>query len=417
MREAGAFMRLAPQGGRSRCRIVGHPAGCGSHARQRLHRACDALLHTLEQPVARRVVRTHERLLEGVGIGRAVALEDEAAQAQQRRAVVAPVIHAGLEAVEYRQGHEARQPAVERALELALDELAQHRGQALGALEHHVAHEAIAHHDVGGALEDVVALHVAVEADEAGGRGLAHELARALDRLAALDRFLADVEQPHARLGHAVHGAHERAAQHRKLQQVFGRAVHVGAQVEHGGVAILAVGQDGGDGRAVDALDGLEQVARQRHQRARVARRHAHVRGRLGLRIGRLHLGDRHAHGGIALLAQCHLHRVVHRHHFRGGHHLAARPATRGSQRIGLAHQQQFGLGMRIEEGAAGRQRHGRAVVAAHAVHRQPHPAQRLRRHGAPSEMIRVRMRGRRRRGRAGKDQASAFVLSTLRPR
>jgi hypothetical protein len=47
--------------------------------------------------------------------------------------------------------------------ELLADELGPACRQAFGGLEHHVADEAVADHDVGRALEDVVAFDVAVK--------------------------------------------------------------------------------------------------------------------------------------------------------------------------------------------------------------------------------------------------------------
>jgi hypothetical protein len=116
-------------------------------------------------------------------------------------------------------------------------------------------------------------VHVAGRADRA------QQLAGALDRLVALDLFLADVQQPDARVLLAVDGRDQRAAHHRELQQVLGGAVDVGAEVQHGGVAAELVRHHRGDRRAVDALERLQHVARHRHQRAGVAGRDAGVRG------------------------------------------------------------------------------------------------------------------------------------------
>ena len=163
--------------------------------------AADAVLDPVEQAVPGRVVGAVERLLERERVGRAVALEHQAAQAEQRRAVVAPVVDARLEAVQHRQRGERGQLGERVARELLLDELGQHRRQPFGGLEHDVADEAVADDDVGRALEDVVGLDVAVEIDDAGGGRGAQQLARLLDRLAALDRLFADVEQADRRLG------------------------------------------------------------------------------------------------------------------------------------------------------------------------------------------------------------------------
>src|SRR5690606_31258692 len=53
---------------------------------------------------------------------------------------------------------------------------------------------------------------------------------------------------------------------------------------------------------------------------------------------------------------------------FAGGDEAAACPAGRGRERIVAADEDEFGLGMAIEEGPAGRQDDRRPVVAAHAI-------------------------------------------------
>jgi len=77
----------------------------------------------------------------------------------------------------------------------------------------------------------------------------------------------------------AIERAAQRAAHHRELQQVLGAAIHVRAQVEHLGETTAHVGQQGGDGRPVDGVEGLEHIARQGHQRAGIASRDANVGG------------------------------------------------------------------------------------------------------------------------------------------
>ena len=61
----------------------------------------------------------------------------------------------------------------------------------------------------------------------------AQQLARLLHHVVALDLLGADVEQADARARLALHRAHERRAHDGELQQLLGRAVGVGAEVEH----------------------------------------------------------------------------------------------------------------------------------------------------------------------------------------
>jgi hypothetical protein len=169
------------------------------------------------------------------------------------------------------------------------------------------------------------------------------------------------------------------SAHHRKLKQVFGRAVDIGAEVEHGGETVLAMRHHGGDGGAVDAVHRLEHVARHGHQGAGVAGRDAGMRATLQLRDG-------HAHGGVALAAQRHFHRVVHVDDLAGLDRAAARITLRVrrhvSQRFGAADEDDFSLWMRRQKGLACGQRDRRAMVATHHVHRQANPLQRRGRGG-----------------------------------
>src|SRR3546814_20163701 len=60
------------------------------------------------------------------------------------------------------------------------------------------------------------------------------QLGRLLDYLVALDDLFADVEQTHRRMIPAVDGGNQRRAHDGELQQVLGRTVHIGAQIENG---------------------------------------------------------------------------------------------------------------------------------------------------------------------------------------
>ena len=110
-------------------------------------------------------VRLAQRVAEAQHVGAAVALHDDALQADQRRAVVAARIDALLERHQRGIRGERRQLAQRIARELRLQEVVEHHDQALGDLERDVADEAVADDDVGRALVDVVALDVAVEVE------------------------------------------------------------------------------------------------------------------------------------------------------------------------------------------------------------------------------------------------------------
>ncbi|MNS39671.1 hypothetical protein D3C72_719610 [compost metagenome] len=186
-----------------------------------------------------------------------MALDDHAAQAQQRGAVIAAVIDAVAQTVQHRLGDGASQQRENIAFELFVDDAGQHLRQPFNGLEHDVADKAVADDDVDRALEDVVAFHVAVEIQGAA----AQKLGGFLDDFIALDDFFADVEQAHGGVLTMVHRLRQRGAHDGELQKVLGRAVHIRAQVQHRGGAARLVRNGRGDRGAVDAVQRLEHVA------------------------------------------------------------------------------------------------------------------------------------------------------------
>ena len=85
--------------------------------------------------------------------------------------------------------------------------------------------------------------------------------------------------------------------------------IDIGAQIEHQGALAFLIRQIGGDGRALDVEQSLEQIAGERHQRARIASGHA------GLGAAIPNQFDGSPHRRIAFAAQRDLHRVVRGHH------------------------------------------------------------------------------------------------------
>ena len=108
---------------------------------------------------------------------------------------------------------------------------------------------------------------------------LLQELRGLLDHVVALDVFLADVEKTDGRALDALDRRGERAAHHRELDELRRRAVDVGAKVERSGDA-LARRQLRCDRGTVDTGQRLQHEARDRHERAGVAGRHARLRRR-----------------------------------------------------------------------------------------------------------------------------------------
>jgi hypothetical protein len=212
------------------------------------------------------------------------------------------MIDAALEPLHRRHRGDCLQTGQRPTFEFLAHEASQHLDQAFGCLERHVAHEAVAHHDVGCALEDVVALDIAVEVQ----RTRAQQFARLLDHVVALDDLFADVQQADCRAFLLVDRRHQRRSQDGELQQVVRAAVDVGAEIEHGRHAALLVRNHARDGWTVDAIERLEDETCNRHQGAGVAGTDTHVRASF------LDQVDREPHRGIALAAQRQSHWVVH---------------------------------------------------------------------------------------------------------
>jgi len=239
-----------------------------------------------DHAVGRGVVGTLDGPFERVGVGRAVTLDDQPTQTEQRGAIVAPMINAPFETRQHRQRHDSEQLGEPRAAEFLAQHLTDHLGQSFGALERHVADKAVADNDVGRALEDVVAFNVAEEV-EIGG---AQQLTGLLNDLVALDDFFANVEQTDRWTRLLLDHRHHRRGHLRKLQQVLGLAVGVGTKIQHGRAGTFLVRDGGGNCRAVNAVQRLENVTRHGHQRAGVAGGNARLSGAF------LELIDGHAH-------------------------------------------------------------------------------------------------------------------------
>ena len=309
-------------------------------------------------------------------ISRAVAFEHQATQAQQGRAVIAAVIHPPLERPQHGVRQHSSQLREPVAGKLLLEEGRHHGRQPLAGFERHIAHKPVAHHNVGGAFENIIALDIAVKIQAAIIASLHQQLARLLDHFIALDGFFADIEQAHCGLLFTAEHRHQSRPHHGKLQQMFCLAIHIGAQIQHRGARTQGIGQLKRNGRAVNPFHGFEQIARHRHQSAGVARRNRRMRRTCA------HLANGHAHGRIFFAPQRSFHRVVHADHFRGRHDSgsAFRQALHAGllrphrlQRFGLPHQQQRGIRVAQNKLRTRRQRNLRTMVTPHAINGQHH--------------------------------------------
>ena len=169
--------------------------------------------------------------------------------------------------------------------EFLAQELRNHLRNPFGTFQGDVPHEPVTHDDVGGALVYVVTLDVAEEVQAAA----AQQFGRTLHQVVALDVLDADVEQADRRRFIVLERGNQARAHDPELEEVFGSAIDVGAQVQHIGAATHGW-KHAADGRAVYAGKGLEHEPGHGHQRTGVAGADA------GVRLARLHQIHRHPH-------------------------------------------------------------------------------------------------------------------------
>ena len=273
------------------------------------------------------------------------------------------MVDPALEPLQCRHRHQRRQLAQPATTEFLAEEAGEHGREPFRGLQGDVADEAVANHDIGRAAIDVGAFDVAVKVESTG----AQQFGGVLDDLVALDFLLADVEQAHRRAIDMLDGGHQHRTHDAELHQMLGRAIDVGAEIEHIAAAARRR-QDGRDRGPVDARQHLQHEAGDRHQGAGVAGRDR------GLGVAGLDQIDRHPHRRVLLAAQRVGRRLVHFDDLAG--HLHAQAVTELGQqrrherlqRIGTADQNGRGIGIGPQVGRRGRHRDRRAVVAAHAV-------------------------------------------------
>src|SRR6516165_2030428 len=222
-----------------------------------------------EQLVTHHVVALIDRVGEALGVGSAMAFDDDPVKPEKDAAIRLARIHfAGKrpERAPREQVAELRDQAAAQLLFEIMGELA--RG-ALGRFECDVAGKTFRYHHVDGSLADIIAL------DEAGITevrpasftenfpGIAHRLQSLCFLYANVkepDRWPLDAEQ---RGGHgAAHGS--------KADEMRGIGADRGAEIEHDGLP-LQRRPDRGDRRSFDAGHGLELELGHRHERAGIA--------------------------------------------------------------------------------------------------------------------------------------------------
>ena len=186
----------------------------------RLHGAAQVVLHAgLGLP---------DGVLDALGLGRAVGLDDRLPCAQEGCAAVLLAVHLVLQVCHTALEQQVSQLAAEVCEEHLLQHAQQHFCHALGQLEDDVAGEAVAHHDVEIARKDIASLGVARKAWHL----LGHERMRLDREVVALLLLLADVEHRHTRTLDAQHRLGVNRADQAVLVQHFGLAVDVQTHVQ-----------------------------------------------------------------------------------------------------------------------------------------------------------------------------------------
>src|SRR5262245_37300403 len=227
------------------------------------------LLHDLIVQPATGVARGYrQRVLDRPVARRAVADDADAVDAQERSAAVFAVVvavHQSLQrllallAFDIKSGEDFLKRHLHDELE-----------DALASLQHHVADEAIADHDIRGAAVNVAALDIADEllAQAAG----VEERVRVLGEIVPLLLLLADVHQTDGRTRSLKNVPCEDAAHHPVLEQMRGLGADVGADIDqHAGTAQGL--HDGGDTGTAHALDEQPVHEAAGDHRPRIARR------------------------------------------------------------------------------------------------------------------------------------------------
>ncbi len=179
--------------------------------------------------------------------------------------------------------------------------------RALHRLHRHIAGKSVGHDDVGLTRHQVVAFDKADVVECAG----AQQRGRILDCLVTLDVLGADVQQRNAWILDAIDIRSDERAHHGVLEQLLGRRLRVGAEVQH--VDGTRLGRNlGYDRRAIDAGQHLENELCRGHQGAGVAGTDTRIRRPVFDEV------DRHAHGRVFLAAQRIRRRLRHGDDFAG---------------------------------------------------------------------------------------------------
>src|SRR5215469_11897468 len=154
-------------------------------------------------------------VLDGFGVGAAVADDADAAHTQQRRAAVLGIVHAPLEIGEGFLGQQRSDAAGNGGFERLAQQVLHQVHQTFADLQGDIPDEAIANDHVYFAAVYVAAFYVANEVQVK----ILEERPGGTRQVVALVLFLANGENPHLRLGAAQHDTRVDLAHHGELCQ------------------------------------------------------------------------------------------------------------------------------------------------------------------------------------------------------
>ena len=237
--------------------------------------AIEHLFDLVRQVVAGHLIANIDRIRKALAVGAAMALDDDAVEAEHHAAVGfrgVQLVAQRLEGVFGKQIADLRAPAARHGVAQEFGNLPR---RALGRLQCDVAAKALGDDDVGGALADAVALD---EADIIQLRQVhrAQQLGCLANLLAALDFLDPDIEQSDGRPFQIEQHARHRAAHHRQRHQMMRIAADGGAEVEHHRIAARR-GPYRRQRRPVDAGQHAQAEPRHRRQRTGIAGRYRDI--------------------------------------------------------------------------------------------------------------------------------------------
>src|SRR5579883_3494 len=199
--------------------------------------SADPVADLVEEAIDLHVDGDADRIGKAQRVGAAMALDADAVEPEEDRAVVAARIEPLAQLLERARGEEIADARHQRILKGGTQEVHEQACRSLAHFYGDVAGKAVGHDDVYRACSNVVAFDKAVKADRRAG--IAQPRAGAAHGIIALEILDADIEQSDRRLQQAKHGPREDIAHQSELDEIVGVAFDIGAEIEHDAFAAL----------------------------------------------------------------------------------------------------------------------------------------------------------------------------------